>query len=1548
MVIPTDWERTMTSQSNQFKPADIKWSERPARLQHRFLVLRKLGQGTYGKVQLALNKENNQEVAIKTIKKAKIESEEDMLRIRREIYIMTSIRHPHIIHINEVFETRQKIVIVMQYASGGELYDYLGCHQSLPEAEARRLFRQIVSAIYYCHKNKICHRDLKLENILLDEKGNAQIADFGLSNIFDDRRRMNTFCGSPLYASPEIVKGTPYKGPEVDCWSLGVLLYTLIYGTMPFDGRNFKELVSQISEGRFEEPIIRSNASGLIRRLLTPDISKRATIVDVCKDKWVNQGYHESLLIGAEKMASEALLKNLGSAKFLSENNCIKNCGKLSAFQTASDTMKEKERKSFDINTENSKTLNSDPNQMIHKSSLYEQILHYDVSFIINKLLVAVESALKCPQAETNPKCWSRNGENNIATKVDSAYVIPIFEVTSVVPKTVGKRVTSLNHKEMTHYTQNSVLNDFVPQNSGLHLQKNIKSNKLKAIKEMTNPEHLHLQKESLKPSMFQKIIETVQVPEANKTNELEMPQISNRENILSRNPSIKTKRGWENQLLGQKPVFRSKNHTLSLARIFSMKYEKLIRNSFKLPKRKQKPPGKIAIPSTFDPSTAPNEIQVKKEIMLFPTVSVSENKEKIEKKIEKIKKAALNMNLILRSNSQNRLKIQKYLMSQAKKMQDLVCDEQRSAHGSMEQINTFPAAYFSHLNVRMQNKKINFYFGEDASPFAVAKSKSDDQFPYHKADLETFNCFGTTYLDSVGGSDWNSKLIRSASDSGRRVHLKNWAKFEISKEDQKALKMIINGPRVPSKMISFQAFEEVPQKETIDSNDPIPYLKLFGIESDVEQCKESFDYKSKGIKGQTFFVDSPSMRRNYGTCIQRSWSSDFVKNAKISDGNALPTLDPNDSTDYFNLFDKVSDIEKGKEYLLSIKPFNYENNCTQTLPLIRDAIKGNVSSRMQRSLSTHLLESGIWNSKINSENAHSKEITIHKTKTFPLIPDSEKDLKVEKLRGLRRRNTFTYISERDCEGTLLKSIQNIRGKSVDSDLDDYIWVSQSEQKLNFSQTAYSSSPNLCSYIMNKNSIDKNNLSFREQKGDVGLYEDPSSEAKSAFLRRILQGSNLDNSSSRRTNKGKSTSENALLLNGNDDFLNKFQNGGKQQGLLESKINPEESLFLSKFLNDLESREQFANTMDGSQRRHPKSSFTPSKRSKLEKRSKSFLQLLSLKRIQEAEKEIERAERDARMDAEEDSEGSLLEALKTHGYKGVISQRFKESENSSLDSYNSYNSTNLFLRKMFPEFYRFNSTYYDNLPQFSMPTYEIGDCDMFNGYGDSYLTMKPSFQLYPDFRQNSPKQFVYDWLTQNGESSSPFQDSIMEADIHNLKETQNISCSGKENSKTFQDEASSSESFDTSKDPMNGTPEYELNKPRDYGEEYATLPHFTRSERNQLRRTSSTSEDEKESVQDRIWRKSFYSRFNNSALSRKERTAFIDSHFSPESRAVFGKTTNFKVSLGDGTDMKLKQIQSFRTYSSDDSVEIQPSKSKSDVSDEALLKAKVDESEPKH
>lgn len=284
---------------------DVRMHDHRLRLKQRFDIVRKLGQGTYGKVQLGINKKTGQEVAIKTIKKCKIESEADLIRIRREVQIMSSVRHPNIVHIYEVFENSEKMILVMEYCSGGELYDYLSQKKVLQEDEARRLFRQIATAVYYCHIHKICHRDLKLENVLLDDTGSAKIADFGLSNVFKETSLLSTFCGSPLYASPEIVKGTPYIGPEVDCWSLGVLLYTLVYGAMPFDGSNFKRLVRQISNGDYYEPRNPSSASPLIRDMLTVDPLKRADIAYICDNPWVNLGCETSCLEEAEALAAQ-------------------------------------------------------------------------------------------------------------------------------------------------------------------------------------------------------------------------------------------------------------------------------------------------------------------------------------------------------------------------------------------------------------------------------------------------------------------------------------------------------------------------------------------------------------------------------------------------------------------------------------------------------------------------------------------------------------------------------------------------------------------------------------------------------------------------------------------------------------------------------------------------------------------------------------------------------------------------------------------------------------------------------------------------------------------------------------------------------------------------------------------------------------------------------------------------------------------------------------------------------------------------------------------
>lgn len=268
-------------------------------LKHRYEFLQTLGGGTYGRVKKAVDR-SGRTVAIKWIRKEKIRVEQDLIHIRREIEIMSSLAHPHIINIYEVFENKEKMVIVMEYASKGDLYDYICEKQSISESQARHLFRQIVSAVHYCHRNGIVHRDLKLENILLDDNGNIKIADFGLSNLYQDDKFLQTFCGSPLYASPEIVNGRPYRGPEVDSWSLGVLLYTLVHGAMPFDGQDHKKLVQQISTGNYRKPTKPSDACGLIRWMLMVNPERRATLEEIAGHWWLNWGYQLPLLAQSE------------------------------------------------------------------------------------------------------------------------------------------------------------------------------------------------------------------------------------------------------------------------------------------------------------------------------------------------------------------------------------------------------------------------------------------------------------------------------------------------------------------------------------------------------------------------------------------------------------------------------------------------------------------------------------------------------------------------------------------------------------------------------------------------------------------------------------------------------------------------------------------------------------------------------------------------------------------------------------------------------------------------------------------------------------------------------------------------------------------------------------------------------------------------------------------------------------------------------------------------------------------------------------------------
>ncbi|XP_020377256.2 NUAK family SNF1-like kinase 1 [Rhincodon typus] len=286
-----DWK---DAPGNKFSRT-VKKHQHKHNLRHRYEILQTLGKGAYGKVQKAQETATGRTVAIKSVRKDRFQEEPDRIHIQREMEIMSSLNHPNIIRIYEVFENKDKIIIVMDYCSNGELYDYVNERRRLSENEARRAFRQIVSAIHYCHKKGIVHRDLKLENILLDENFNVKLADFGLSNAYHKDQLLETYCGSPLYASPEIVNGFPYQGPEVDCWALGVLLYTLVYGTMPFDSRSYKTLTQQISCGEYKKPHQTSGACDLIDWMLSVDSDKRATIEDIANHWWVNLGYDTSV-----------------------------------------------------------------------------------------------------------------------------------------------------------------------------------------------------------------------------------------------------------------------------------------------------------------------------------------------------------------------------------------------------------------------------------------------------------------------------------------------------------------------------------------------------------------------------------------------------------------------------------------------------------------------------------------------------------------------------------------------------------------------------------------------------------------------------------------------------------------------------------------------------------------------------------------------------------------------------------------------------------------------------------------------------------------------------------------------------------------------------------------------------------------------------------------------------------------------------------------------------------------------------------------------------
>ncbi|XP_051561586.1 maternal embryonic leucine zipper kinase-like isoform X2 [Myxocyprinus asiaticus] len=267
-------------------------TDNTSELLKHYEVYETIGSGGFAKVKLGRHLLTGEKVAIKIMEKKDLG--DDLPRVKTEIEAMKNLSHQHVCRLYHVIETSSKIYMVLEYCPGGELFDYIIAKDRLSEEEARVFFRQIISALAYVHSQGYAHRDLKPENLLIDEDHNLKLIDFGLCAKPKGGLgyELMTCCGSPAYAAPELIQGKAYIGSEADVWSIGVLLYALLCGFLPFDDDNCMVLYRKITRGKYSNPQWLSPASILLlNHMMQVDPKRRLTVKQLLDHPWVMKGY---------------------------------------------------------------------------------------------------------------------------------------------------------------------------------------------------------------------------------------------------------------------------------------------------------------------------------------------------------------------------------------------------------------------------------------------------------------------------------------------------------------------------------------------------------------------------------------------------------------------------------------------------------------------------------------------------------------------------------------------------------------------------------------------------------------------------------------------------------------------------------------------------------------------------------------------------------------------------------------------------------------------------------------------------------------------------------------------------------------------------------------------------------------------------------------------------------------------------------------------------------------------------------------------------------
>ena len=294
-----------------------------------YLLLSTIGRGTFSKVKLGIHIPTKQKVAIKILDKEKINDEADIERIRREIHILSILRHPNIVQLYETITCSNNIYIIMEYVEGKDLFQYIYSMQRLSEYKSSQLFRQLISCLEYIHKIGIVHRDIKPENILLNKsKKKLKLVDFGLSNVYEKDELIKTACGSPCYAAPEMISGKNYEGFYSDLWSCGVVLYCMLVGKLPFDDEDIKKLYHNIKLANYEMPNFLSYyAQDILSKILVSNPKRRIKLNELKRHPFLllseKTPMYKGIIVDSEEIQVDYdIVQKMKEKYFNDDENC--------------------------------------------------------------------------------------------------------------------------------------------------------------------------------------------------------------------------------------------------------------------------------------------------------------------------------------------------------------------------------------------------------------------------------------------------------------------------------------------------------------------------------------------------------------------------------------------------------------------------------------------------------------------------------------------------------------------------------------------------------------------------------------------------------------------------------------------------------------------------------------------------------------------------------------------------------------------------------------------------------------------------------------------------------------------------------------------------------------------------------------------------------------------------------------------------------------------------------------------------------------------------